>query len=294
MHSRLGDQAVQLEEPLAESAPVAEELAEKRCLIGPDGISCAWNHGFWQYLRLLELVLSPSSRVAFYREAFARVQRPSPRILISGASDYSMLAVVLAAFRDRKMQPRVTVIDVCETPLALSRWYAERVSASIEVHAIDVRDYDSQEPFDAVCSDGFFGRFRQDERPTVVARWKALLRPSGIAVTLNRVRGGADNGPIAFNAAQQQAFSEAVRRAAAACAGLEAQADALAERAALYAERHFTYPVSQGELLELFTGARFRIEHVDVAEPRGGSNEAGSAPSVRGFNSYAGLVARRA
>jgi len=275
------------EEPLAESAPLAWRLAEEQCR------GCAWNHGLWQYLRLLGLVTSPSHQPGFYREALAGVDAPSPRVLVSGAADYAMLAVVLDAFRARKAQPRVTVIDLCETPLALSRWYAERFSARIETRAADIRDYEPQELFDAVCSDNFFGRFRHEERAAVVAKWKALLRPAGIAVTASRVRPGEGTAAVRFDAAQRQAFCDAVRRAADSRPDLEKQADAIAARAALYAEKHFTYPLAGvDELRELFTGAGFRIEQLDTAQAAAGNRQAASGPSVRGFQSYARLVAR--
>ena len=283
-----------LDEPLAESAPLAQELS-KRCRIGPDGVSCAWSHGLWQYLRLLGLVTSPSHQAEFYRAAFARLAVPSPRVLVSGAADYSMLAVVLAACRSSGAEPAVTVIDVCETPLALSRWYAARASAAIETHAADIRDFTAREPFDVVCSDNFFGRFPRAERPAVAARWASLLRRDGVAVTVNRIRAEGGEGPVRFSSAQASAFVETVRQAARASAALSALGEQIADRAAAYAQRHFTYPMSSAEELRGdFESAGFAVEQLDTASAAGGNRQASSGPSVRGFQSYARLVARRA
>ena len=116
-----------IEEPLIESAPLAWRLAPQLCRKDPaTGENCAWYHGMWQVLRLMELASSAAQRVEFYRDAIqgSCAGTQTPRILISGAADYAMLAVVIAAFDDRGATPAITVIDHCETPLHLSRWYA--------------------------------------------------------------------------------------------------------------------------------------------------------------------------
>lgn len=297
MHSRLGDQAVQLsvEEPLAESAPLAWKLALQTCRKDADGISCTWNHGLWQYLRLLGLVTSPSHQADFYHSALSRAAKPSPRVLISGAADYSMLAVVLAVFGARAPGPQVTVLDACETPLALSRWYAERARVTIETVAADIRDYASDNSFDIVCSDNFFGRFPSAERPAVAARWASLLRSGGIAVTINRLRPESEAARVSFSAAQAAAFRGAVYQAARATPAVAAFAEELAGSAEVYAERHFTYPMhSVEELRRDFEAAGLAVEYVGTASAAGGNRQASSGPSVRGFQSYARLVARRA
>src|SRR6185369_15056274 len=112
-------------EPLLESAPLARELAREMCHIDPvTGESCAWLHGFWQYIRLLGLGSTPTQNEEFFAAAIgtATAAVPAPRILVSGAADYSMLSVVLGACAGRDVRPQITVMDQCETPLALNRW----------------------------------------------------------------------------------------------------------------------------------------------------------------------------
>src|SRR5262245_36311726 len=102
------------QEPLELSAPLARRLAPQLCHKDPaSGESCAWQHGLWQYLRILGMNHSPRAHAAFLLEALAATARPGMRVLVSGAADYSMLAHVLAATRAAE----VTVLDVCETPL---------------------------------------------------------------------------------------------------------------------------------------------------------------------------------
>ena len=63
-----------IDEPLELSAPLARQLASTLCRKNPaTGESCEWEHGFWQYLRILGLAPVPKRHVDFYREAFEQL-----------------------------------------------------------------------------------------------------------------------------------------------------------------------------------------------------------------------------
>ena len=131
-------------EPVHESAPLARWIAERVCRVDPGtGESCAWYHGFRQYLRVLGLAVTPSHHADFLREAMAgaveRGQRV--RVLISGAIDYSMFAHVLWACRESGVSPAVTIVDVCDTPLFLNLWYAQRIGLSVRTVRSDILAY---------------------------------------------------------------------------------------------------------------------------------------------------------
>src|SRR5882672_2854991 len=133
-----------IEEPLLESAPLAWRLAPQLCNRDTgNGEDCSAMHGAWQYLRALGLVGSIDQRADFYREALAPVAEAAttPSILVCGAADYAMLAQIVAAFRGRNVEPDVTVIDLCETPLMLNRWYADRAACRIKTVREDVLKY---------------------------------------------------------------------------------------------------------------------------------------------------------
>ena len=298
MHSRLGDQAVQLsvEEPLAESAPLAHRLAQEHCRKDPaSGESCAWYHGFWQYARLLGLGTSPELHAAFLCEALAGAGSPGKplRVLIAGAADYSMLAYVLAICRASGIRPQVAVADWCETPLLLSRWYAERVSQPLATFRRNLLEAPEAAQYDLVCTHALLGHFRPDERPALLAGWHRALRPGGRVVTLNRLRPGAGDGPARFTAEQARGFSEAVRRGAEALrARMPVDPEALARDAARYAERQLSWPVgSVDELRALFERAGFTLEHLSAARlaPSGGAPF--NVPTVPGSAEYGRVVA---
>ena len=192
-------------EPLNESAPLALDMAARACRVDPaTGERCDWSHGLWQFLRVFRLVGSIEYHTTFYRDALALVDAvhggARPRVLISGASDYGVLARVLWAFRGREMEPDITVVDLCETPLELNRWYAARERCEITTVAADITAFRSARPFDAICADSFLGRFAPDARAALAKRWHALLRPGGTALVINRLRADADG------AARHQAY----------------------------------------------------------------------------------------
>ena len=54
----------------------------------------------------------------------------APRVLVSGSADYSMPAHALWSYQIQGAPLQLDVVDRCETPLVLSRWYAARYGAT--------------------------------------------------------------------------------------------------------------------------------------------------------------------
>jgi SAM-dependent methyltransferase len=254
-------------EPLEESAPLARRLAPSLCRRDPaTGESCAWTHGFWQYLRLMGLASGPGRHEKFFRGAFDRVEARSgaPRVLISGTADYSMLAHVLGAFRARSIEPEVTVLDLCETPLALSRWYAERVACRIRTWRGDVLAYRESGEFDAVCTHSFLSYFSPESRPDLLARWRELLRPGGRAITVNALRPGPTSERVGLSRAQALALRENVQRwAEANRSTLQFEPLDLVREAEIYAARLGFWRVQSGEEIRgLLERSGFRVDQL--------------------------------
>ena len=287
-----------LDEPLALSAPIARRLAPSLCRRDPaTGDSCAWNHGLWQILRLLGLVVTPVHHAEFFRDALFALTDPGRpiRILVSGSADYAMLAQVLCAARAQREALQVTVLDVCETPLMLNRWYAEHASCPVQTACSDILDYEPAEQFDAVCTHSFLAMFPHERRPDLLAKWSELLRPGGVAITVNRLRPGYSAGHAGFSAEEARTYGDLVRaRAAALPAALQLEPGQLALEAATYASRLRTYPLaSAGELRTLFEHAGFRPDHVSCAPIARDAQLAVAAPTVPGGADYARIIATR-
>ena len=288
-----------IDEPLELSAPLARELAPKLCRRDPaTGESCEWNHGFWQYLRLMGLAATPADHAEFFEQAFQLVanENRNPRVLISGAVDYCMLAHLLAALRKRHADPQVAVVDRCETPLWLNRWYAERMSLTIDTHCADVLAYRSDEPFDALCTHGFLGFFSPHQRPVLLQLWRSLLRSGGLAITVNRMRSQAEGPRYAFSSEQAKAFRDTLLdRAARLPSSLRVAEQELRDYADLYALRKRSgYSVrSQEELSELFDRGGFQIERMTCSLRAESASAEQNASAKGGGTRYALIISRR-
>ncbi|MFH1603585.1 MAG: class I SAM-dependent methyltransferase [Pseudomonadota bacterium] len=287
-----------LREPLELSAPLARRLAPQLCRKDPaTGESCAWCHGIWQYLRLMGLAATPEPHADFYRRAFHSIAGGSgtPRVLVSGAADYSMLAHVLAIYRERGIEPAVTVVDACETPLFLNRWYAERESANVECSCCDILDYDAGAPFDAVCTHSFLVQFPPDERMRLLAKWRLLLRPDGAVITVTRVRATAGSERVGFSPQQAQAFRAMVQsKAEAMRAVLQVDPAEIAHEAEIYVNGQRPWPMrSRAEIRELFEACGFGVDELSDAPAAAATGQQPSGPAVAGSGERVQIIATR-
>jgi hypothetical protein len=193
---------------LAEVSRLAREMAEAVCWRDPGtGESCAWYHGLWPDLRAVGLGSSVSYHADFLAQAFARVRKSKPRVLVSGAADHAILAHVFAACDANAIDCEVTVIDRCETPLRVNVWYAARAGRSIATCRTDVFEHASTVPYDVVVAHAFLGYFQPERRRALFRHWRSMLAPSGAIVIVNRVRGGDPSEPVAFGQRDAEVFS---------------------------------------------------------------------------------------
>jgi SAM-dependent methyltransferase len=286
-------------EPVVESAPLAHRIAPRLCAPDPrTGETCAWYHGVWQYLRVMGLAKTCGGQTAFFIENLRSLARARswPRVFVSGTADYSMPAHVLFAYASEGAPVALTVLDACETPLYLSRWYAERVGVPAATTRSDVLTYASAIQFDVVMTNSFLGYFDETARARLVAAWWQVLRPGGKVIFTHRLRPGAGTSPVGFSTEQARAFSEAARRSAErwqATFGFDP--DDVAGWVRTYAQRHRTYPVrSADEIASLVRDAGFSLDRLDVvttAAPAGGSLVSG--PTLAEKADYVRVVATR-
>jgi SAM-dependent methyltransferase len=295
-HAASAIQVRQPEEALEISAPLARRLAPQLCRRDPaTGENCAWNHGFWQYMRILGLAIAPEHHASFLRDAIARHRSASPRLLVSGTSDYAMLAQLLALFRAHGGAPAITVLDRCETSLMLNRWYAERAAANIETRCDNILEYSAAAPYDLICTHGFFGYFEPGQRQALLAKWHALLRPGGQVITVNRLRTAQAPARTGFDAQQTRAFLERVREASAPVRHLlDLEPEELALAAQAYAAKQGVYTLrSLDEVRCLFEETGFVLERLYCEPISTGARHPVDAPTVPGSDEYVHIVATR-
>ena len=278
-------------EDLAEAARLAREQAPALCYRAPGASeSCAWHHGLWPTLRQLGVASEPALHGAFLRGALAAVPGNRPRVLLSGAADHALLALALAAFADRT--PEITVLDVCETPLMLNRWYAARAGVDIATVRSDILEYRRAASFDAICTHAFLSHFDPSGRTALAAAWHAMLRPGGRVITVNRLRPGLEPQWVGFSIDQVWAYRARVEEAA---KRTPVDYPGLARAVEKYAGRQSVFPIgSARELQALFENAGFAIEQLAVGPMDNAPQPGFSVPTMPGRDDYVRIVAVRA
>jgi hypothetical protein len=187
-----------IEEPMLATAPVADFLSKVLCKGNHVNTEdCQWYHSIWQYLRILDLVSTPTWHADFYINELKKLGKKKDEklsILISGTADYSTLAHVLWAFKDlSNSQLSVSVIDLCETPLFLCKWYGKNLNREVVTINCDLFHYCPEDKFDIIVTDAFLTRFNLEDRKAIIQKWYALLNDDGAIVTSVRI-GGSNTG----------------------------------------------------------------------------------------------------
>lgn len=168
---------------MREAAPIALGLSKKLCTN-----QCQFYHGIWAFLRLFGVRQSVLQDHEFLLNTLAEsVTSGARRVLISGSADFGILSYVIEAFRISDVPLDVTVVDLCQTPLEVNRWYADRLGIKICTRKSDIRDLDSGN-FDLIVAHNFLNFFNATERREVVAHWVQILAPKGRIISVSRLR----------------------------------------------------------------------------------------------------------
>lgn len=115
----------------------------------------------------------------------------SPHVLVSGAADFVVPALVTWALRQAGRDPRITIIDRCRTPLVMCEDAASRFGMHWETVLDDIHDHRSSINFDLIVSDRFLSQFPPLERQAVVDAWIRNLEDGGrVLTTLSIYPGG--------------------------------------------------------------------------------------------------------
>lgn len=258
---------IEVDEPLALSAPLACRLAPGLCLRDPlTNQSCAWYHGVWQTMRLLELISSLRRENHFFLTRLHALASSGhyQNVLICGAADYALLARVAAAYSHAGQKPAISVLDRCPTSIYLNRWYAEKFGFSINTELSDIFEYRTPPVFDIVCAHSLLSFFPPGQRPLLAGALASFLRPGGKFITSQRVHAGRQAEISTFTGQEISAFG---KRALAAAEQYRRHSDphfavrAAAAKISDYAKHYKRYPVrSDGEIKALLSNAGFTLD----------------------------------
>jgi hypothetical protein len=257
------------------------------------GHDCAAYHGIWPYIVWFGLATPPQLQKTFYRDALAELLHAGRRrILLSGAADYNLPATAWWACLMAGSVPDLTLIDICETPLNLSVWFAAQAGLPLETARADTLDYRSAQPYDAILAHSFFGNFGPERWPDLIRAWRDLLAPGGRVVLVNRLRPEATD-LIRFTPAQVEdlrwRFLAAAERRT---ADLPLP---LADIAALidgFAAHNVVFPLrSRDDFIALFEAAGFTIASLAVDAAVASAPSTAAGPTLAGGVAYLKLVA---
>lgn len=245
---------------LSEAARLARQWAPSLCR------GCDWYHGAWPTLRLTGSVSGAKADGSFLMDAYAAQACEGDRVLITGAADHAILELVDRAYQRAGHTPRVTVIDQCDTALALNRWYGEQRGMPVECIRGDAVEYTSNAPFDLVTTHSILSFVPPDQRAALFRNWRRLLVAGGRLVTSQVVRPRYAGPPVrGFSEAEVAEFVLRVQKDAANAPGVpDLAADELARLALRFAVNKSTHVVD--DLLGLRHGlekAHFEVIQMD-------------------------------
>jgi trans-aconitate methyltransferase len=176
---------------LPELASLQVELSGRLC-----ATSCRDYHSVWPVLRAARLV----GGIDADRQPFLDMLGPllqnkvGRRILIAGCADSALLSLVAGV---APATSRITIIDRCQTPLAVCRQVAAP-GLLLETLQADLLACEPEAPYDLIVCHSLLPFFRDSERRELLKRFAAWLSPGGaliLAVRLNQARDPAGNDP---------------------------------------------------------------------------------------------------
>lgn len=171
-------------EPLAELARFSWNQAPHLC--DPRSGCCSY-HRVWSTIRLMEIGGAAPAGRAFYRHGLQQLAgRDRPRILVSGGADTGVMALTADICRELGIRAHLVFTDICETPVAQNRLFAERTGLQVECIRADILDL-VVEPVDAVVSHSFINFFPPEIRPKLLARWTSLLLQGGLLLATSNI-----------------------------------------------------------------------------------------------------------
>lgn len=283
---------------LIASAPLARAWAAEGCWRDDNsGEGCQAYHAVWQYLRIIGVVTTLDHHAHLYTEALQgfAADPARRRVLLSGSADYGLLAIVAAAFRQIGAEPAVTLVDRCETPLKLARWYGEKRGLKVETRQADLLTYESETRFDTICVHSLLGLVRAEDRPLLTRRWHDLLTPGGRVLCVNAISPAHHPAQVRYSAERRAEHRRRVEEAAQACRdSLDIAPETLGEMAFTYSGTVVSNVIrSRAEITALFEDAGLVIEEQRFGRLGVDDGHHFSGPTPPEKREYAWVIARR-
>lgn len=163
--------------------------------------ACRNYHVMWPYLRAVQ---ANGNGVEFAWDVEGRLldeaagRRAQVRWMLAGSADAGLIAMVTAATRRaRGVAHSVTVVDQCNTPLALVRSYAEAVRQPVEIVRHELLDFQRDGAFDVIMLHHLMNFFDEGGRASLLRKVRSWLAPGGRAIISTTSRGDGSENSVA-------------------------------------------------------------------------------------------------
>ena len=263
-----------LQEPLMFSADMMSEVALVLCTHDHMNMdSCYWYHSVWQYLRLMNMVSTPSWHHDFYTKQLidSIMLFEQPNILISGAADYSSLSYAIRAVKTIGAKAYFSVLDLCETPLFACKWYAKREKVAIKTICASIFDLNVQNEYDVICTDAFLTRFSKRDMNKIISIWYKALSENGSVVTTVRIHDENHKCPLIPNDEDIRLFRhKAFERSKIWGNTINYSQEQISIMAEKYARKMKSNSIgNKDDIIQVFKRNGFEIAHLEDVEVQG-------------------------
>ncbi|MFN4140931.1 methyltransferase domain-containing protein [Aestuariivirga sp.] len=164
---------------------------------------CRDYHATWSYVRAAGLRKGAPADIPHLRECLEGLSG-SVSVLIAGSADTGQVVAVANALPDRR--GRITLVDVCQTPLALCESFAADHALPLTVGRVDIEQAAGYGPFDVVLFHNFLSFLDDSKRHAALASLRLALSPQGRLVIFQRLAAAEATGGGAIDG------TEAARR----------------------------------------------------------------------------------
>lgn len=172
------------DEPLAELTDFSFNWAH--CLCDPH-MGCFEYHRGWSIVRHIEANGALPSGQAFFSKALRDLAyNVCIRVLLSGASDTGLVAMVLQGLRPPGIEPEMVLVDRCLTTIEQNHLFARHAGFSLQVFQMDAAALDVP-PVDAIIVHSFLGFIALEPRQPVVDISARNLSTRGRVLISNRL-----------------------------------------------------------------------------------------------------------
>lgn len=182
-----------IDEDLPELAARSFGLALASC-----GECCDY-HATWSYVRAAGLRKGAPADTPHLSECLAHLSEPLS-VLIAGSADTGQVAAVANSLSGRRH--RITLVDICETPLALCERFAADQSIPLTVLRGDIEEAVRYGPFDVVLFHNFLSFLDDEKRHATLASLRPALTKQGRLVIFQRLAAAEASSGVAFDGAE--------------------------------------------------------------------------------------------